>query len=728
MEKRKEQTTKVSVRSTSLMDRNRALQEVRALYDDPSHQTNSNVVDHPHRRTFEALVRSEERLRLACTCGNVGVWDRDLASDDEYWSEEYCALYGVNKGNFKSSYANWLQLIHPADRMRVNEEASSAIGNSKRYSIEFRVLHPTRGLRWLAEMGHPRFEDGATTPTRFMGIAIDITERKLAEVRLATEHSVTQILSRSEKPEEAIPAILEVVRECFQASLAQYWSLQEREQCLICQVSAPTSSANLEEFVRQSQKLKLSRGQGLPGTVWQQHCPLWIENLTALEFPRQELSKLNNLRNAVAFPIANEGHFFGVMEFLTTDVLSLDRGLLGMLEAIGSEVAQYLLRKIAEDNLRRHREHLEDLVRERTAELERSNQKLRISERMATIGTLSAGLGHDMANLLLPLRTRLDMMERKLKEADIDETHLIEDITSIRKSTEYLQKLSKGLRLLALNPDDLRASSETADLYEWWKDVEPLFRNILPRSVLLKSAFAEGLPPLAIPKHRLTQAVFNLVQNAGDVLRSQPLGTVTVTAKTGSNGQIEVLVKDNGPGMSEEVRARCIEPFYTTKHRGVSTGLGLSLVHSIVQASSGELEIDSKLGDGATFIMRLPKSVQSVNSTEEEVASVMVADNRLASYIRSVFNQHGVRVTENGVSNSVYLVTDEKLSDATLKEFVDLDGGRTALCLASFNENEALNHPRIVCLPSPKASALREAISNLVRNHRKLSRDEVVNS
>jgi PAS domain S-box-containing protein len=254
-------------------------------------------------------------------------------------------------------------------------------------------------------------------------------------------------------------------------------------------------------------------------------------------------------------------------------------------------------RKRAEAELLSHRGRLEELVTQRTSELQESHERLRFSERMAALGTLSAGLGHDMGNLLLPLRLRIDSMLTKGVPVDTKD-----DLEAIRKCAEYLQRLANGLRLFALDPDKSDTTADRTDLHEWWPDVFSFFKNALPRHVVLEQRFAPDLPPVRVAKPNLTQALFNLVQNAGDVLRNRPSGRVVIWAEPGAEPQtIRLGVSDEGPGMKPEVRRRCLEPFYTTKTRGISTGLGLALVHGIVQKAEGKIEIETELDRGTTF-------------------------------------------------------------------------------------------------------------------------------
>jgi hypothetical protein len=166
------------------------------------------------------------------------------------------------------------------------------------------------------------------------------------------------------------------------------------------------------------------------------------------------------------------------------------------------------------------------------------------------------------------------------------------------------------------------------------------------------------MPPAAIHNHLLTQAVFNLVQNAANAISSMSVdssfhGMIRVAVSfSEADGMIRLVISDNGPGMTAEVKAHCIEPFFTTKTRRMSTGLGLAVVHGIVQRAKGTLEIESAPGAGATFIIRLPavpvaRGAVGVQGT----ARIDVADARiralvvheLSSLNFAIVNGHGAQ-------------------------------------------------------------------------------------
>lgn len=299
----------------------------------------------------------------------------------------------------------------------------------------------------------------------------------------------------------------------------------------------------------------------------------------------------------------------------------------------------------AQQILARDRETLERLVAERTSALERTNERLRVSERFASIGTLAAGLGHDMGNLLLPVRFHLEAIQSRPMPAEIQQ-----DVSAVLRCTDYLHKLAHGLRMLALDDEDDRASTLHTDIDAWWSNIAPVLRGCLPRGAVLEDRIEARGANALIPEHQLSQAVFNIVQNAGDALRNRAQARVLIRARE-DNGSVLLEITDNGPGMPEEIRRRCFEPFFTTKTRALSTGLGLSLVRTLITRAGGSVHVESKTGEGTTFILRLPRVDAHDDARrpgEAPGALVSVADPRIAGYITAVLQSFGYRPRSEG--------------------------------------------------------------------------------
>jgi PAS domain S-box-containing protein len=293
------------------------------------------------------------------------------------------------------------------------------------------------------------------------------------------------------------------------------------------------------------------------------------------------------------------------------------------------------------------------------SERKSTEQRLRQADRMASIGTLAAGLGHDMNNVLLPMKARLNAMAAAGEAGCISLTDR-KHIEEVRKSVAYLQQLADGLHYLAMDPDapeDVRAGGgsgrATIELGQWWGQVGTLLSNAVPKHVRVSAFFPPNLPHVALAAHGLTQAVLNLVVNAGEAIpspteREHPQGYVRLwaEAKEDAGGSwVRLSVTDNGSGMTEEVKRRAFDMFFTTKARGVGTGLGLPLVRRVVERAGGRAEIESEIGKGTTIVLTMPAVRCGERAAMDEPGAVIsVRNGRAAALIRHVLEVSGTAV------------------------------------------------------------------------------------
>lgn len=310
--------------------------------------------------------------------------------------------------------------------------------------------------------------------------------------------------------------------------------------------------------------------------------------------------------------------------------------------------------------------NLKELMKQGDRHGEMVSKAARRAEYMSALGTLAAGLSHDLGNLLLPIRLRLATIETRL-----DSSRFSQDFVAIRSCLDSMQRLTHGLELFSLDPQQGSETQNSVHLHEWWSDVESFMRNALPKGVELIAEIPRDLPPIRVARHQLAQLTLNLVQNAGEAMQNRGHGQVRISAirnsklTPGKTSWIELCVEDNGMGMSDEVHARCIEPFFTTKTRSISTGLGLSLVHGIVNRAGGDIRIESTEGAGTRVKMSLPAASDGsdvFSLAAAIIATVQLRDERLLGFVTTFLEALGISVREEPGApqlDSMIWITDD---------------------------------------------------------------------
>ncbi|MGA2106442.1 MAG: ATP-binding protein [Syntrophorhabdales bacterium] len=238
-----------------------------------------------------------------------------------------------------------------------------------------------------------------------------------------------------------------------------------------------------------------------------------------------------------------------------------------------------------------------------------SEIRLLQSEKQASVGRLAAGVAHEINNPLTGVLTFTHML---LRRKDLDD-EMKADLTTIVKATERVRTIVKGLldfsrqTVLAPEPTDINELVRSA--------VELVENNALVKGVKLSFKPMEGLPVRRVDRSAMQGVLLNIIMNALDATRAS--GSILVTtnlgyfAKTAEEKTIEISVTDTGQGIPPENLDRIFDPFFTTKDVGQGTGLGLSVSSGIVERHGGSIHVQSAVGKGSTFTIRLPLGDES---------------------------------------------------------------------------------------------------------------------
>jgi two-component system, NtrC family, sensor kinase len=251
---------------------------------------------------------------------------------------------------------------------------------------------------------------------------------------------------------------------------------------------------------------------------------------------------------------------------------------------------------------------LESKVRERTSQLEAAHQKLIQSDRLASLGQLAASVAHEINNPISGVLNLSMLMQRILKDEGIPPGR-------IEEFRRYLSQVSGETARVGRIVSDLLAFSRRSKPQRSPADLNAIVRktlSLLSHKLQLAGVeadlnLAKDLPSFRCDESQIQQVVMNLVFNAAESIRGK--GRVTVVTRAAADGLGLVLeVRDTGSGIPPDLLGRIFDPFFTTKEEGKGVGLGLAVVYGIVEAHGGEIEVDSRVGEGSTFRVTLPLS------------------------------------------------------------------------------------------------------------------------
>jgi len=234
------------------------------------------------------------------------------------------------------------------------------------------------------------------------------------------------------------------------------------------------------------------------------------------------------------------------------------------------------------------------------AQLQRQREILYQNEKLAALGTLSAGIAHEMNNPLGIMTTRIEVMLLDAEQQQLP-PQVLEDLQVLHRASQRVARIAASLRSFARqsggepSPLDLNAIVDEALLLM----KKPLGAD----NVRVQASLDRALPPLLGDPNALHQVLMNLLTNAREAMPEG--GEIRIeTAPADRPDWIRLRVADTGPGIPAEEISKIFDPFYTTKRTG--TGLGLSVTYGIIQEHGGTIDVKSRLGAGTTFTLDFP--------------------------------------------------------------------------------------------------------------------------
>lgn len=582
---------------------------------------------------------------------------------------------------------------------------------------------------------------------KFSGFVRDITERKQGELRLKEQLARLDLLHRitgAAAARQDLHSIFEVVLRSLEDNMPiQFGCLclynSESRQLIVTSFGAASAvhAARMAMHVRDSLPVNEN---GLARCVGGEL--VYEPDVAAVPsaFPRRLADA--GLHALVAAPLLVENKVFGVLLAARTTSHSFSSSDCEFLRQLSEHVA-----------LAAHNAQLYSTLQQTYEDLRQSQQTVLEQERLRALGQMASGVAHDINNAISPITLYTEsLLEREPNLSERARSYLatiqraIDDVAqTVSRMREFYRAREPQLTLAQIDVNNI--AKQVIDLTRVrWRDV-PQERGAV---IDLKIELATPVPPIMGAENEIRDALTNLIFNAVDAMPQG--GTLTVQSRSIQRGDdadeaVSLEVRDTGVGMSDEVRNRCLEPFFTTKgERG--TGLGLAMVYGMVKRHSAELQIDSAPGRGTTMRLLFPSAAATAGVvTQSMLARVALRplklllvddDPLLIESLQEILQRDGHAVTAANSGQAGIDVFQQACAAAAVFDAVitDLgmpyvDGRRVAAAIKHaspatpvilltgwgqrlMDDNDIPMHVDRVLNKPPKLEQLRRALAELI--------------
>jgi signal transduction histidine kinase/CheY-like chemotaxis protein/PAS domain-containing protein len=547
------------------------------------------------KRTEREVQRRAEDFEEAQRLAQCGSWEYDVATGLHRWSRQHFRIHGLDPDVTLPSFRAFIVHVPAEEQNIVAAAFRSAYEPPYSISGEYRVYRAPGDLRTIDGRIEGVLENGKVIKLR--GISVDITERRRAEELRELELSVARCLAGLEEMEPAISAALAAICEHEGWEVGGYWRADEKAGEVVLEHwwVHPGFADAAKPLIEDGKRNSYSSGVGLVGHAWRTGSPLWIPDVAKEErVTRGKLLDEAGLRSAAIMPVTDGSRVVGVLVFAGLEVREADQAFLQAFPVLGSLIGQFVQRRQTEQQRRALQAQLYQ------------------SQKLQALGTLAGGIAHEFNNMIAAI-----IGNASLAIQDVGSNPAArESLDQITAAAERARALTRRILLFGRAQPDTRKSTALAPVVE---DVMRLLRATLPARITLSLTQSAALPTVRADATQLHQLIVNLCTNAAHAIGNDA-GSIEISLSVAPSGPASfpgvpdarpgeyvcISVADTGGGIEPQVRDRIFEPFFTTKRVGEGAGLGLSVVHSIVQGHEGAIEVESTPGQGSTFRVYLP--------------------------------------------------------------------------------------------------------------------------
>jgi len=326
----------------------------------------------------------------------------------------------------------------------------------------------------------------------------------------------------------------------------------------------------------------------------------WVmENRHPTLWPNEDHIHVEGYDSGIVIPLQYGNDLSGVLIVLGDQ--DYDKNHMRLLHGIARQAALAVRNAELYEIQANYALQLEDMVEERTAELESAQEMLIRSEKLVSVGRLAASVAHEIKNPLFPIQINLDHMLEDIRDGQIIQT---EDIERTLESVHRIRHIVENLLEFTGKRHAGGTDFHPLELTQVIESIVELNRKAFSQDDISIDLQLEDIPTVYGNKYQLEQVFMNLVLNARDAMSRYDILTIRTFKE---NDQVVTEILDTGSGISDEVIKQIFEPFVSTKEDG--NGLGLFISYGIMQNHKGNIEVMSEVGQGTCFTLRLPISM-----------------------------------------------------------------------------------------------------------------------
>ncbi|MBD9388465.1 PAS domain S-box protein [Agrobacterium sp. AGB01] len=569
-----------------------------------------SVIDIDERHDMEQkLWESESGLRALTNSIDQMVWATRPDGFHDFYNDRWYEFTGVEPGS--TDGAGWNEIFHPDDRDRAWAVWQDCLHTGKPYHIEYRLRHSSGQYRWVIGRANP-IHNSVGQITRWYGTCTDVHELKIAEIQRTAIMNFDEQVAGLRDPGDIVQAAVQTIGSLMKVSRAGYGTIDEALETVSIEhdwttggMSSLSGLRRFRDYGMFIDDLKNGKIVVIPDA---EHDPRTRDRAVALE--------AISARASVNVPLREQSGLVAVLFVNNSTPTDWRDEDVTFLKEMSARLRNAVERRRAENELLQLTESLEEKVTQRTEELRASEERLRHSQKLETIGKLTGGVAHDFNNLLQVVSGNLHLLQKDLVGDEKAQRRLTNAMSGVNRGAKLASQLLAFGRRQALDPKIINVG-------RFLRDMDDMLRRSIGEAVEIEMVIAGGLWNCLADPAQVENAVLNLAINARDAMDGQGKLTVEVGnaflddnyaakhVEVEAGQYVMISVTDTGCGIPADMIDQVFEPFFSTKSEGKGTGLGLSMVFGFVKQSGGHVKIYSEVGHGTTVRIYLPRALAS---------------------------------------------------------------------------------------------------------------------